>query len=152
MLLCWYQKRKNNCGLWVKLPPAHHTQWRLRTVAFGTELQAGKLWIPILGFDLTRPGMEPLLVDWLVIEWLIGYLTDHWPSGHRASANKTVHLGLIPGRVKPTSTKIAIHSLLASSSAIRRDNVKPPPCVAELYVGPGFSGRVSGLKLTKFWA
>ena len=42
-------------------PSVYHTQWRLHTVPFIAECQAGKLRIPIfIVFGLTRPGIEPV--------------------------------------------------------------------------------------------
>ena len=39
--------------------PVYHTRWRLHTVPFNAERQAGKLYIPIFNvFGLTRPGIE----------------------------------------------------------------------------------------------
>ena len=38
----------------------------------------------------------------------------------RAYATETVHSGSIPGRVKPKTRKIDIHSFPASRSAIKR--------------------------------
>ena len=43
----------------------------------------------------------------------------------RASTTKTIDLSLIPGRVKPKTIKIGIHSLM------KKDSVKPPPCVVD---------------------
>ena len=41
-------------------PSVYHTRWRLHTVPFNAERQAGELWIPIfIVFGLTRPGIEP---------------------------------------------------------------------------------------------
>ena len=41
-------------------PPVYHTWWRLLTVSFFSERQAGKLLIPIfIVFGLTRSGIEP---------------------------------------------------------------------------------------------
>ena len=44
----------------------------------------------------------------------------------RASATETVHLGSIPGRVKPKTIKNSIYSFPAWRSAIKKDSVKPP--------------------------
>ena len=46
----------------------------------------------------------------------------------RASATETVDSGSIPGRMKPKTIKIGIHSFPARRPAIR-DSVKPPLCV-----------------------
>ena len=41
-------------------PPVYHTRWRLHTVLFVAQRQAGKLWIPIfIVFGLIRPGIVP---------------------------------------------------------------------------------------------
>ena len=42
----------------------------------------------------------------------------------RASAIKTVHLGLIPSWIKPKTIKINIHSFLAWRSVIKRNSVE----------------------------
>ena len=43
----------------VKLPPVYHTQWKLHTVPFIAERQAGKLWISVfIVFGLTRPKIK----------------------------------------------------------------------------------------------
>ena len=40
-------------------------------------------------------------------------LTDQWSSGYRASTTEAVDTGSIPGRVKPKTIKIGIHSFPA---------------------------------------
>ena len=51
---------KGRFGLRLKLPPVHHTRWRLHTVPLIAKRQAGKLRIPIfLDLGLTRPEIEP---------------------------------------------------------------------------------------------
>ena len=40
-------------------PPVYHTRWRLHTIPFNAECQAGKLWIPIfIVFGLTQPEIK----------------------------------------------------------------------------------------------
>ena len=46
-------------------------------------------------------------------------------------ATETVDKGSIPGRIKPKTLKIDIHSCLAWRSASTRDSVKPPSCVMD---------------------
>ena len=48
----------------------------------------------------------------------------------RASAAKTVDSGSIPGRVKPKSINIGIHSFPTCRSALK-DSVKPPQRVVD---------------------
>ena len=43
-------------GLRVKLPPVYHTRWRLQTVPFNAERQAGKLRIPIFSLWFDQNG------------------------------------------------------------------------------------------------
>ena len=64
----------------VKLPPGHqvYPRWRLHTVSFNAERQAGKLRIPIfIVFGLTRLGIEPestvSVADAVSNRLLIGY-------------------------------------------------------------------------------
>ena len=48
-----------------------------------------------------------------------------------ASAAETVDSGLVAGLVKSNTIKIGIiHCFLSCLSAIKRDSLKPPPCVA----------------------
>ena len=48
----------------------------------------------------------------------------------RASATEAVDSGSIPGRVKPKTIKIRIHSfsVCCLTFSNERDSVKPPPC------------------------
>ena len=52
-----------------------------------------------------------------------------------ASVTEAVDKGSIPGRVKPKTIKIGIHSFPAWRSAIKRNNEKPPPCVVDRWAG-----------------
>ena len=54
-----------------------------------------------------------------------------------ASATETVNWASIPNRVKPKTIKIGIHSFPAWRSAIKRNSVKPPPCVVGRPGAPG---------------
>ena len=57
-----------------------------------------------------------------------------------ASATETVNSGSIPGRVKPKTIKIGIHSFPATFSN-KRDSVKPPPCVVDRWAGGSLTRR-----------
>ena len=53
--------------------------------------------------------MDRALIEWIesVVEWIVGGRVD------RASATDAVDSGSIPGRVKPKTIKIGIHSFPA---------------------------------------
>ena len=62
-----------------------------------------------------------------------------------------VGLRLIPGRVKPKTSKIDIHSFSAWRSAIRKDSVRPPPSVVDrCVVGMGFRDQIRNPGLENF--
>ena len=70
-------RAKGPFGLRNKLPSVYHTRWRLHSVPFNAERQAGRLLIALyIAFGVIRPGIEsrPIIsvADALSTQPLIG--------------------------------------------------------------------------------
>ena len=62
----------------------------------------------------------------------------------RASATEAVDSGSIPGRVKPKNYKNWYSQLSCLTFSIKRDSVKPPPCVVDRWAGGSLTRRPKG--------
>ena len=80
--------------------------------------------------ELSKRTQVKLFVSFHCSVYMWAFIAQLLISGRvdRASATETVNSGSIPGRVKPKTINIGIHSLSAWRSTIKKDSVKPPPC------------------------